>query len=62
MSDYEESTESTDEAKEREDDYALDKGDLDDAEEAKEDDLLREQEGAGYGVDEGERDQAQRDV
>ncbi|MDQ3822600.1 MAG: hypothetical protein M3321_05105 [Actinomycetota bacterium] len=53
MSEYE-----RDEATEREDDYALDKANLDETEEAKEDDLRREQEGHGYGEDEGEREQA----
>ena len=53
MSDYEQ-----DDSTEREDDYALDKGNLDPSEEAKEDDLRSDQEGHGYGGDEGEREQA----
>ena len=53
MSDFEQ-----DDQTEREDDYALDKGDLDEPEQAKEEDLQREQEGHGYGEDEGEREQA----
>ena len=56
MSDFEQ-----EDGEEREDDYALDKGNLDDSEEAKEDDLLREQEGKGYGGDEGEREGALSD-
>ena len=39
MSDYEQAT---DEPEEREDDYALDKGNLDDSEEEQEEDLDRE--------------------
>ena len=50
MSDYEQSADDG----EREDDYALDKGNLDDAEEAKEDDLLREQDDVVPERDEGE--------
>jgi hypothetical protein len=56
MSDYEQSS-----SEKGEDDYALDKGNLDEAEEAKEDDLQREQEGKGYGDDEGERQQSLSD-
>ena len=41
MSDYEQQ----DTGDEREDDYALDKGNLDETEEAKEEDLAREREG-----------------
>ena len=57
MSDYE----LQDGGDEQEDDYALDKGNLDAAEEAKEDDLLRDQQGKGYGDDEGERGAALSD-
>jgi hypothetical protein len=42
-------------------DYELDKGNLDDTEEAKEDELQAEQEGKGYGGDEGEREAALTD-
>ena len=42
-------------------DYELDKGNLDEREEDKEDDLRREQEGKGYGDDEGEREGALSD-
>ena len=58
MSDYEQGSDK----EEREDDYALDKGNLDEPEEAKEDDLQREQEGKGYGEDEGEREPALGDT
>jgi hypothetical protein len=53
MSDYE-----LNQPDESEDDYALDKGNLDEREEAKEEDLQREQEGQGSGGGEGEREQA----
>ena len=50
MSDYEESTGGG----EREDDYALDKGNLDEVEEANEEDLRREQDDVIPERDEGE--------
>ncbi len=54
MSDFEQD----DQTEREDDDYALDKGDLDEPEQAKEEDLQREQEGHGYGEDEGAREQA----
>jgi hypothetical protein len=51
MSDYESDQRNPDE---REDDYALDKGNLDEAEEAKEDDLQREREPGESGPAQGD--------